>query len=103
MEERDLQKFNSSRGVRDINSMISEQINDELKKKYGPRFIHWLLDKMGIKAMKQKFFNQLMMRFKGLSRSGMQLLVCQTKAILPIRTFDLMLSKQLEDQQQRIK
>jgi hypothetical protein len=103
MEERDLVKFNKQLNPGDENSLISEQTNNELIKKYGSRFIFWLLDKMGTKAMKQKFLNQLMMRFKGLSRSGMKLMVVQTRSILPIRTFDSMLSQELETQKLRIK
>jgi hypothetical protein len=103
LEERDLVKFNQQIGSDHQNSMISEQTNNELIKKYGPRFGFWLLDKMGTKAMKQKFLNQLMMRFKGFSRTGMMLLVVQSRAILPIRTFDSMLSRELEAQQLRIK
>ena len=96
MENRDLTAFNKDRERANNNGCITNEMNEQLKKKYGPRFLGWLLENMGQAACKQKFYNTLMLRFKGLTRTGLDLLYRRDHSILPLRTFDNMLDEELE-------
>ena len=85
-DKRALRKMvKETRGTNDRVSL--EKFYDIFEKYKNKYFLHWIQHLPGAGARLQRFFLSFLLEFKGISRSGLDLLSCFGLAV-PIRSYD---------------